>query len=1044
MPTFSENINGQRVVKVVDDTNTDIELIGQIADNANVKFVSKSRSVPIQGPISGNAELLAIAGLDILFQKDLIGNSSSKLISNNGNVSTGGVIFRNDMNITDNAKLSIVANKNVEISCELLAGACNVSIISKRGSTRIDGSIADIAKLYIISEGDIEISGNIGISTNPLKHGSPQVELISTQGSIKIRGGIIHNSSVRLTAAKDILIEDGINKGADGLFHPSSSVVARCEGTITVNKTIQVKSFGYIEFRAHKGIRVEGDIVMADFAKVKLITISGGVIINGNLIGLANLKYWPANGLVLPGAVTHPLAVPFDRADKDVTEFKRSTEPPIIGSWWNNWMWSYGFVSDQIFKPKTYTELVNIMNGLADQSNIRVKGVGGGWSFTDAALPQNTVEEVDNVSIFERGKNNTNDLINMFADIQVRDTPMDMYPFQVAKSLEHSSAYDDNLLKKKVKSGIDLKSTPSSFKMIDTRNVCSSLQFHLVRLKKHIVDNPDKTKSHRYWVEAGITMSDLQDLLDHNLPRLAMEASGGSPGATLAGTISTATHGGEFKKPLLVDRILAVHLIGPDGTQWWIQGKNEVFTEAEFNTIDEYRGQGIRFVFKEWDMKGVNADDFLKSVVTSMGAIGIIYSVVLEVVPQFSVQQSTYKYSANYKSENNGWLELLKKAGITHEKLVKRDTAAEKAIAIAANNTLLDFLKDGSLNGTGISAADNQYVDLAINPISKSCWIVNRKFLPLIADDNKEMDLMSNYINSLSGSLVEGVVPGVAGKLLERIGSFLGQPTNLFNLAFSEIFGTGGFKIFTNFLNGVQGNSMLLSSILAHLQIKAKWNTTNVSNDPLRGHEFLGDLLEGVLDALQGTHEEPKAVFSGLSSQVGAIGWPNTGIPGRGYEVALPPDIAFSYVAEILDRIDNYKDINGKKQVFLGYISVRLCPPTKTLMGMQQFSPFSVMVEVVGHRTPEANDIFDNLINYTIRPRRLLRNRAIIGFGFQPPFHWGFETDKIDKVYLELTEYNKPYRGTKTKLDVFKFVKDFIRNSHEPIFDNNFVKRMGL
>src|SRR5207302_11060616 len=75
-----------------------------------------------------------------------------------------------------------------------------------------------------------------------------------------------------------------------------------------------------------------------------------------------------------------------------------------------------------------------------------------------------------------------------------------------------------------------------------------------------------------FWVEAGITMADLQQLLDHQKPRLALRASGGSPGATLAGALSTATHGAEFTWPLLVECVRAVHLVGPGGEQWWIEG----------------------------------------------------------------------------------------------------------------------------------------------------------------------------------------------------------------------------------------------------------------------------------------------------------------------------------------------------------------------------------------------------------------------------------------------------------------------------------------
>src|SRR5207249_11807487 len=99
---------------------------------------------------------------------------------------------------------------------------------------------------------------------------------------------------------------------------------------------------------------------------------------------------------------------------------------------------------------------------------------------------------------------------------------------------------------------------------------------------------------------------------------------------------------GEFQKPLLIDRILAVHLIDSGGKEWWIEGSNQVMKKADLqalypNITDD------RFISSDtWPAekhKNISADDFLKVVVTSMGTIGIIYSVVLEVVLQFSIQQ---------------------------------------------------------------------------------------------------------------------------------------------------------------------------------------------------------------------------------------------------------------------------------------------------------------------------------------------------------------------------------------------------------------------
>ena len=207
-----------------------------------------------------------------------------------------------------------------------------------------------------------------------------------------------------------------------------------------------------------------------------------------------------------------------------------------------------------------------------------------------------------------------------------------------------STHYDQPSLTQLVDSGANL-TFADSVNIIDIRGLASSLQNQLHEILSHsaraaVAPGPDGTPPATYYfhVEAGITMADLDLLLDHQNPRLAIQASGGSVGATLAGTISTATHGGEFRWPLLVDRVRAIHLVGPGGEEWWIEG--------DISIADRHRLQQIypnidhqHFIGGHWRQDGLTAQDVLNAVIVSMGTIGVVYSVVVEVVPQYGVQQ---------------------------------------------------------------------------------------------------------------------------------------------------------------------------------------------------------------------------------------------------------------------------------------------------------------------------------------------------------------------------------------------------------------------
>ncbi|UZO82380.1 FAD-dependent oxidoreductase [Aquimarina sp. ERC-38] len=981
----TENLRDKKVYKEIQDD--DIELYGEIHNRSDVTLISTGET-SIIGRID-DSTLTVISETEIKHTGNLDGSSSVKLISKQGNVTV-------NEEINGSSSLAVEAAYDITLKGNI-NGSSSINLISKYGNITIHSSdINGSSRLTAIAEGDIIFNKHNGDGADI--NGSSFVELISTRGSITIDGHVDGSSTVRLTAFKDITIHE---------IDDSSSVISRSNGKIILNGKIDGDS--YAEFRANEGILITDKV--SGNSLTKLATNSGEIRINNNIEHGGKVIYWPSPSFQLGGSGSNSAT-----AEEWVSEYDPSIGGEIEGSWWNNWFWSYGFVSYNINKPKTLEELIEIVKN--NQGNT-IKAVGGGWSFSDINLPLQEQNEVSQVSIFGKGKGNSVDLSKVFRHMNNFGLPMDNYPQEVARSLNHSSDYNLNELRNDVRSGVHLQSVASTeCVLIDTRGLNSSLQCHLGEVN---YEDSFGKPYYRFWVEAGITMTDLNKLLDHQSPRMAIEASGGSPGATLAGTLATATHGGEYKDKLLVDRIKAVHLVAPNGEQWWIEGKDKVMEEIELKNALGTRNINI-INNATTNLSGLTSEDFLKTVVVSLGAIGIAYSIVLDVVPQFTVRQKTIKYCGNENA--TGWQNLLSKANVSISDLENRDSTA--------NERLVNFLKDGSLNGTGIPEEKNRYVDLAINPLSYSSWIVNREFFEQkIAIDKNQPTLFETYPASLTQKMTEGADSAeMGGQLVGRILDFMSLPRDTLGLAI-----TAGH--IPSFPNALSNSPMLLSALMSHLQVKAMWNQTNES-DKRRGHKFLDDILEGILDALQNTYEEVVSDFTGLSYEVGAIGWPDGGFPGRGYEVALPSTVAFSYTVEIMRLIENFRSQN---KVFLGYISIRLCPKTNTLFGMQQFED-SVMVEVVAHRTPQANEIFDELINYT-KSYNITPNFSTQTF---PMFHWGLETELFDGTYLENTILGEPYSVSlgMSRLDVFKFVKDYIRKGEPPIFDNAFLNRMGL
>ena len=639
-----------------------------------------------------------------------------------------------------------------------------------------------------------------------------------------------------------------------------------------------------------------------------------------------------------------------------------------------------------------------------------VKAVGGGWSFTDASLPFQTEAEVAQASLVERGRWQRQDLRDRLSGLNDRyPTPMDLVPEMVGRNETFSTTYDQPTLRQVTQSGPQLPAS-KDVRLIETRALASSLQgeFEGIRATASLRQRRPKILFH---VEAGITMADLQHLLDHQHPRLAIRASGGSPGATLAGALATATHGGEYNAPLLVDSVCAVHLVGPGGEEWWIEGDypvaDQVKLQAQYPALDVNH-----FIGGSWNgITGLTAQDVLDAAVVSIGTMGVIYSMVLEVVPQYGLRQVVHPTSSG---------ELLAAA-----KTSEGDLRAGTAVA---NQAVLDTLIDGSINGTGIDKSKNEYVDLAINPLNRDCWIVNREFTPALPDDaNSPGPGFGDYQTALTRSLQQHAVETVFGSpFAGRIFDFFYLGVDPVTLVAHDIGRVG------HLLGFITRYPELMGTLLAAVNAQTVLNVENQSGQPDRGIEFLADVLTGFFHALEGTEPGQNSDHTGISHEVGAIGWPDTGMPGRALEIALDPTNAFTFLQTVLlDDVLANMVVTGNHPL-VGYISVRVCPTTRTLLGMQQYSPQSVMIEVVAYRSPEANAVMDAIQQKTI---------AWKGSGPKPLLHWGLENDQVDHTFLATTPLGQPYEGFPSRLDTFKKIRDFLRQSHPPVFDNAFSAR---
>jgi FAD/FMN-containing dehydrogenase len=133
-------------------------------------------------------------------------------------------------------------------------------------------------------------------------------------------------------------------------------------------------------------------------------------------------------------------------------------------------------------------------------------------------------------------------------------------------------------------------------------------------------------------VEAGIKIHDLNCRLD--ALGLAMPTLGGSNGQSLAGVLSTGTHGSDVDVAPITDHVRAIHLIGPGGQEWWIEPADaEMITDPERMALARDAGRLCSDIRIIYDTRLFNA------VLVSAGRMGVIYSVVIEAVGAFRLRE---------------------------------------------------------------------------------------------------------------------------------------------------------------------------------------------------------------------------------------------------------------------------------------------------------------------------------------------------------------------------------------------------------------------
>ena len=119
----------------------------------------------------------------------------------------------------------------------------------------------------------------------------------------------------------------------------------------------------------------------------------------------------------------------------------------------------------------------------------------------------------------------------------------------------------------------------------------------------------------------------------------AFRTLGGAGGQTVFGALTTGTHGGDFRDPPIADSVLAMHLVADGGRHYWIERR------VRRRSVQMTDDQKLQALYGDARYGGPDNfairrdDDLFNAVLIGAGRFGVVYSIVVGAVRQYSLYE---------------------------------------------------------------------------------------------------------------------------------------------------------------------------------------------------------------------------------------------------------------------------------------------------------------------------------------------------------------------------------------------------------------------
>lgn len=256
-----------------------------------------------------------------------------------------------------------------------------------------------------------------------------------------------------------------------------------------------------------------------------------------------------------------------------------------------------------------------------------------------------------------------------------------------------------------------------------------------------------------YYFQSGSQVNQINNVLESR--GLSLPTTGASNGQTLAGAVSTGTHGSALKIGAMQDYVRALHIVTSEKDHVIIQPKTDAVINKNFSDV--------------FGAKLISDDKLFYSALVSFGSFGVIFGIIVETVSLFMLQ--VYCKRVDYSSAQNVYQYLTK---FNHNSSVN----------------LKKFLEQSGF----LSNEDPHHLDLIVDPYSAKNNTFLRVMYKLPYDKTKlskepsgsttrvgnDILAIIGKITSAETGLASTVVPLLFGQAADVQSGYTQTPKNIF------------------------------------------------------------------------------------------------------------------------------------------------------------------------------------------------------------------------------------------------------------------------